>query len=1516
MILYVLLSLPQVQRDIAKIAEIELSGLLGTEVTLGEVSFAPFNRIVLGDVEVRDPTGEEALHIGHLGAGISLWESIVTRRPLISYVELIDLDLNLYRDSAQARLNIEPIIDRFKSKEDKGPSTFDLAINQIVIRRSTITYDVLDAISADSGRFDKNHIFISNLRADINAPRISDGAISVDVKRLSAEERSGLSLGNFSVSVYGDKDRMTVNNFNLEVGESRLALNDITLISPLGADFKIENALTSSVQTLPDSYITLSDLSPFVKTLEGIDERVDVDFELYGSLDSMTIEHFVVEMAERNTRVSAHGFVSDLTRGRDSLAIDLRRVNVVANTDGILSFIKSRPEIVSTTQYAELEPLGALGEVNILGDLTLTPRNLDFNGSLITDCGNLDIDCGLFKPAAYSSLRIDGKIESTAFNPSLLIPELQSLTHTAFKAEGDISIGEDKRINGTTSMSVNELVWNGYPLDDITASIKFFGDKAEASFTSSSQYLDFTASGGVDFYGERPLNEFYAEIRKFSFAPFVTKGNMGSYNVACNIDVSIEGRDPDTAEGWVKIENILFEGSDGRTLKIPYAELEASGETEHRLITLRSPQADADISGCYSLKTIGNDIRHIVSSVYPALIPSAGDSISPLDVTLGLTVKEDSALSKFFKLPVDFIYPATVNSYVKGGENPTLGLTIDMPFLRNKDKLIEDSHLSLLVDGMTDNMELIARTAIPTKDGKMNLDLLATGHRDSIATDVKWVVDRKKEFRGELKLDAGFTRDDENGELITDIQIEKSKIVFNDSMWTVNPANIHIAPQRIEIDNLYGSRKGQSLLISGVASPDSIDNMVVRLENIDLDYIFETLNLSDAVQFGGRANGEFYGRSLLSASPEFYTPLLKVTDMKYNRCVMGDGSIRSRWDNAEKSILIDAIISQKTGEQTFIDGYIKPMTEELDFRFRADKAPVGFMKPFMSAFTSRVTGTVSGDAHLYGNFKNIDMTGDIYVDNLGLKLDFTNTTYTTSDSIHIRPGDISFKDIELRDRYGKTAKLSGFVKHNYFHDASFRFDITDADNLLVYDVRENQTEDPWFGRIFGDGKVRVTGVPGQVDIDINMRAVGKSNFTFVISDAEQAVEYKFLTLRDRDKALKDSLAAHDTRQIILNKMKQRIRQDEEGSMSVYNMDLDIDVSPSVAVNILMDPVGGDKITAYGSGNFRLKYSSVGDMTINGAYTINRGKYNFTLQDIIVKDFDIREGSKISFLGDPYAAKLNLLAAYTVNANLSDLDESFLEDRELNRTNVKVDALLNVTGDIRQPDIKYDIDLPNLSEDVNRKVNSLLSTEEMKARQIIYLLAFNKFSTPEYTTGTHGNELVSVASSTISSRLGSMLGQLSDNWSIAPAIRSDRGDFSDVEVDVALSSHLLNNRLLFNGNLGYRDKSLNNNSFIGDFDIRYLLNRAGTIQLKAYNRYNDQNYYLKSALTTQGVGLVFKREFDNILSFLRRKSDKDKDEKTGDKKSDEKKQSEDKSNVNDEGVLEKRNRISTDSLFDK
>ncbi len=195
----------------------------------------------------------------------------------------------------------------------------------------------------------------------------------------------------------------------------------------------------------------------------------------------------------------------------------------------------------------------------------------------------------------------------------------------------------------------------------------------------------------------------------------------------------------------------------------------------------------------------------------------------------------------------------------------------------------------------------------------------------------------------------------------------------------------------------------------------------------------------------------------------------------------------------------------------------------------------------------------------------------------------------------------------------------------------------------------------------------------------------------------------------------------------------------------------------------------------------------------------------------------------------------------------------------------------VDGDLQNPEISYDIKLPTLTSDVERKVKSIISTDDQMSRQIMYLLALNRFYTPEYmATSSNGGELASVASSTISSQITNILGQISDKWSIAPSFRSDKGDFSDTEVDLALSSRLLNNRLLINGNFGYRDRTTSQTTFVGDFDIEYLLNRSGNLRLKAYNHFNDQNYYLRSSLTTQGIGIIYRRDFDNPFTFLRRK----------------------------------------------
>ena len=108
----------------------------------------------------------------------------------------------------------------------------------------------------------------------------------------------------------------------------------------------------------------------------------------------------------------------------------------------------------------------------------------------------------------------------------------------------------------------------------------------------------------------------------------------------------------------------------------------------------------------------------------------------------------------------------------------------------------------------------------------------------------------------------------------------------------------------------------------------------------------------------------------------------------------------------------------------------------------------------------------------------------------------------------------------------------------------------------------------------------------------------------------------------------------------------------------------------------------------------------------------------------------------------------------------------------------------------------------------------------------------------------------------------------------------------MEVEGILSGQLLNNRLIINGNFGYRDNPMANTNFVGDFEAEWLLTRSGDVRLKAYNETNDR-YYTKTNLTTQGVGIMYKKDFNkwNELFFwnkwklrnLKRKIDKKKAE---------------------------------------
>lgn len=1487
--LYVIMALPPIQDVARRIGEDELSKLLGTNIEIGSVTFTPYNKVTVRDIVIDDEQGDTVAYIKRLGAGIDLNQLFTHRKIVVTYTELIGLDGRIWRDSTNAPLNIQPIIDALKPKDkNKPPTKFDLKINTVVIRRSSLAYDVKSE-PIDSGKFDRSHILISDFNADIHIPRIKNDDFDIDVRRFTLAERSGLKLtdmhGQFHVSSSGAE----LKDMAVSLPNTHLMLSDISLKYDGWNDLNQRlKEIPVSITTNQGSYMSLADLGWLVPHLNEIDERLNLDIDIYGCLNNVSINRLNIASEERDIDIALKGAVKNVMHP-DSMTAEIPDMKIYCN--GI--YLSELLTPIQSIGYKTRQQLSLLGHVALTGRLNATQHSGVVDCQMTTNQGKIKLETEYNRNSLKSPINLRGTLSTDGFNIGRVINHTD-LGEVAVNTSFDFTLNKNKH-SGTIEINAPHVDYKGYCYSNINIFATAEDDKYSGSMNIDDNNINLSLAAEAVIDNDMPEISVHAEAINVATDSLNLLDRYPGYKLSASVDAEYDGKDFEAATALLSVNGFKFINAVNEGIVIDNINIEVDNATYPQHISLNSDLIDGRIEGEYRLATIVTEVKEILARSFPDVFNRqetvlTDDKRNNTDITghynkfeYNFTIKDNNELTDFFNTPVKLIHPITINGNMDYARKQ-MSLHVDAPYLQQNYKLIKNSAIRFDVDSLSDMCQFYITTLMPTKNGEANIAVDCNGGDNRLDTDISWEINRQRAFNGNVSLSTLFGKIiDENGQSLTaDIDINRSELVFNDTVWTINPAHISVAGKEVSVKGFDVRRDNQYITLEGKASPDPNDRLLLKLLNVNLDYVFETLAINN-VMFGGTATGTFNASNLFSKEPHLDTPGLQVKGLSYNYAVLGNALIKSRWVNEEKAVTIDATINQPNNRESYINGAIFPMNDSLDFRFKADKINVGFMNPFMSAFAKEVTGYASGDARLWGNFKYIDMTGDIFAEDLRLKIDFTNTYYTATDSVHLKPGYIEFEGIELKDMHGNKAKLGGHLKHYCFKRPEYEFRITDAVNFLSYD--ETEARNPlWFGRIYGNGSATVTGYPGNVDIKVKMSTAPKSTFTFVLSDAEEAAEYNFITFRDRNKmSAQDNIIPIDPK---LEKVKQleaiiAERQRQQISITNYNMDIQVAATPEAEMVLVMDPIGGDRIRAHGSGDLHMTYASENeDLFMYGTYVLQDGKYNFTLQDIIIKDFIIDNGSYIRFDKDPLAAELKIDAIYPLNANLSDLDESFLQDKDLNRTNVPVQAKMYITGDMRQPDVKFDLGFPTLSQDVYRKVKSIISTDDMMSRQIIYLLALNRFYTPEYMASTtQGNELVSVASSTISSQLSNILGELSDNWNISPNFRSDKGDFSDVEVDLALSSRLLNNRLLFNGNFGYRDKTMNNNSFIGDFDIEYLLNRSGNIRLKAYNRYNDQNYYVKTALTTQGVGVVFKRDFDNMFSFLRRKKKQETDSAT-------------------------------------
>lgn len=1478
--LYVLLSIPSVQNRVRSLVCKELSSLLGGNLDIDRLTITPFSEVVLKDVSLTSPSGDRCAAIDKVAAGIDLWLLIKERRIVLNYAELIGLDANISQVEKDGRLNIQFLIDALAPKDKlKPPTRFDLCFRNIVIRKSKARFHRPWMKTEENKPLPFSDIELNNWRMDLSIPTLKNELLCFDVRDMQCDISHGVSVRGLSLKLFCQKhekdtgfDTVSVRNFHLELPDTEITVGDFV--------YNFEK--TESIPATISGFVNPSDLSGFLPILIEFNSRWDIVLDMWLSKNNVDIASFQLSNEDTGSYLKIKGDASRLDSVGDiDVNISEFKANISQSTMvQVVSSVKGITQKIRKT-------IKELGNVSVDFQGSLSKSNdVSVSGTIGTSAGLIDVNADLLSIKSQRPTLKAG-IDATDLELGLL-SGLSQLGKASFMATANIR-GIDKRAEGEIQLNSQYLEIGGQTLTDIDLLLGKEGKDIHAYVSTDDEnvQVDLTADCHID--GSNSALDASLDLSGLNTQVLGVRGMFADSRIKFNLDAHTVGNSVDNLLGFIYLSDFNILKNDGKLLNLDNLSLNIDSiigsessdmALPARNIRLRCDWLDADISGQFHPTSLPDNLKRMASAVFPSLLQPEtvvfNENIgNDNNFSFKLNLKPTPEVYEFFNVPVTPLTDIPVSGYVNSTDGKS-EISLSTPHLKQgRDKLISDLDFEASIDSFLGMAKMTAGAIYPTKKGDLQLKVDLNGVHNGINANIMLNPTLDAAVKGAFSFNTIFSKIPnsltQSEDLSVHVDIIPSSVAVKETVWNIANGKIDYHGKNFSVRNFLIEHDNQFVRIDGVASENPEDILTVKLNDIDLDYIFNVLNIN-YVTFGGMATGEVVGSCLLTKSPVAYTKFLRVKNLAYNGAVLGNGDLASNYYPDRQEIGIYAVVQDPLTRErrASIDGGIWITRDSLSFTFDANKVNLKFMKPFVQAFCSDLNGIGSGKCKLYGTFKDIDLEGKLLADTVSMKIDFTNTWYHAgNDSVFMGKGLINIPPLTLYDSEGHTAELSGRLHHTYFHEPVFDFRVRNANSLLCYDTNE-KLNPLWYGTIYGSGSAQIAGEPGLVKIEMNMTTEENSKFYYVISDTEETDKYSFLSFTDKRKESLESEKS-DTIPDYLRQFMQKKSQDEEGSSNVL-LSLKGSVTNEAEVTLIMDPVSGDKITARGEGALQMDYNNnANDLRMIGTYVLDEGNYYFTLQDIIIKNFNIKPGSRIKFDGDPMDANLDIAATYRVNTNLTDLDKSFSTDKELNRTNVPVDAILLVDGPMTHPDINFDIELPTLTSDVERKVKSIVSTNDMMSRQIIYLLALNRFYTPEYTGGdtNSGAEWSSMASSTISSQLSNILSNMTDKLNIAPSFRSDKGDFTDMEFDLALSSRLLNNRLLINGNFGYRDRQTSNTQFVGDFDIEYLLNKNGNLRLKAYNHFNDQNYYLRSALTTQGVGVVYRWDFDHL--FKRRKN---------------------------------------------
>lgn len=1485
MLVAVLMS-DRVETAAVRLVTAELSRALGTRAQVGAVEYRFPARLKVRDVMVEDQQRDTLVYVGEAYAHfrpLGLSRDEIT----FSHVRLSDVVAKIYR-LPDSTYNFTFLVEAFKGDTTAGEDT--------PFRSLVSVRDIqLDNIRLD---YEDYRVVLSHARMDLN--HLSEEELDAQITELAAvvsNQKSGIKGQTFDVEdlkahlIYNDT-LLALPTLSARLPHSQLDLSGIEVRYPSGDTLYLTESAheITFVLDIHQAELVPADLALFAPKMQKLDRAIALTGHLGGALDSLAFSD--VEM-RYNNEVILRGDVSGV--GLPDLSNPYLRANVTevhtnaAQLQDFLSRLQGRPVQLPQAVHR-------LGHIRYRGLMEGRLHDMKLHGAFSTALGSISTDGAFRADSLFEHMDYDARVVGRQFRLGRMVgyAPLKSLTLDVSTA-GHI---DDGKARGDVKGHVKELTFNDYTYDDIHINGHYEPKRYLGKLNVDDKRLSVAFDGVVDLHDVNPEVNFNLRCRNAVFGALRTSFAMA---------VDLDGVDLDRMSGYMVLDSLFLATSkDSLRMRqmtlLVSADAPTSSATRPKSITLRSDYLNAMVEGSFRYMDLVPAAQAMMHYYLPTAVEAPAASWQPVSFQFSLDGQRLRDIQRLYDAPVTLSDHPTMraDANIRPGEEPSFNLRFTAPGIRaggtpvhdlkmDLKTLKESLGLSVSAEAMQMQTVLSAlafRDSLVThltlrSEAQMN-ELLPEGWRElsprqlqrALSPDLSFhdrqrallAAQRAGDYGGDISAVTHFSR--YNKAPLIDVHFLPSSLVLRDSLYTIGESRLTYmaADTALQVEHFLFEGGGQHLLANGMASKRASDTLSVSLRRIDASYVVPFILPVQTIMFNGLLTGKADITSVFS-HPNIDTKI-DIESMGLNNCYFGEAKVDL---HIKDSLAFHADVYRPDRKVVNLDG--KALFDgsgvwELDMD--ADSVPLAFINHWTANVLRDLDGNATGKV-IVGGYK-----GMVYVllraaaQNASLTLPWTGARYTIpEDTIVMDTTSIEFPHVRLHDREGHLVEVNGAIHHDQFKD--FNLDLhVDAHEALVFDSEEKGQM--LQGHVYANGHVDVTGPDNNLVVAANAVTTKNSSFRLSVDNVASAYESSFIHFV----SVKDSIAAAampkeendlDNIDNAPTGTASAAAPEEEKIMRAGKclIKLNLEVNPFLQFQLVLGERNGDRIVARGGGALQLTYDTEsGDVRLLGTYDIEQGTLSYTIANVIRKEFTVGDGSTIVFSGDPANPQLDVTAKYRVTANLRDLFGDEAEQLATSRSNIPVLTCLHLTGRLSSPILSFSLEFPQSDQSIQAQVKQIINTDEMLMRQVIYLLVFGRFFTPDYMSMSQStttlNSTYSLLSSTITSQINSWLSKLTDVVTLGVAIRSDgEGANESSEYEAQFQLHPVD-RLVINGNVGYRYNDISNQPFFGDLDVEVLLTDDGQWRLKGYTHTVDK-YSLRQASTIQGVGFMWKKDFN-------------------------------------------------------